>query len=207
MSIKPSTATPIQRPLSVAPEMLLQDPPFFEPISCDKPKHIKYKLNVSMLPQDEFHIFWGLKACEARVMAMALEFFTFHPRTPLSKQFKGTAIKCNNFLFAWCSFPKEYKDVCIRAAKTFNFHIERTKKIMVGVSGFPPLSSPEDYKKRTRTMVIPADDESVTFHIEFPQAHNILWFQAKDPMSDAMINALEAETVAMGNSLHKLGVD
>jgi hypothetical protein len=227
MSVVLHTSARTQQHLEDPSEWPMKDPAFLELRSYDKSKNIKiYKLNVSMLSKSEFHMFWGLKACETRLIVRALEFFTFHPLTPLNKKFNITPMICNNFVFFWCSFPQEFKDVVIKAAKTFNFQINRTTKVMVGREGrssdVPALTLAEDYKERSLfcdkdyepqkpiskdALCIPVKKESFRIFIEFPQARNILWFKAQKSMSEDEIDNREEASAAIGDDLHKLGVD
>ena len=88
----------------------LREPPFFEKVSYDKAqRRTIYRLNVKKLSKDECHMFWNCTSTNACLIARALEFITFHPRTKLNEKFNVAPIHCGDNLFFYAVFLKGTK--------------------------------------------------------------------------------------------------
>ena len=137
-----------------------------------------YKLNFSAFSEDECHIVYP-PGFEEHLIATALEYMTFHPANQkMNDRFKFTIIESPIPLF-WCSFPREFKDSCERAAKTF----EMTMNI------------------KPRVMILGE------IALEFPAKENILCFNGnRSGNIDQIIQ--ESKTIkSIGDTLEKLGID
>jgi len=206
-------------------------PTFFEKkvTAYDKTQRITiYRLNVEKLSKDECHMFWDFSSLNARLIATALEFITFHPHTKLNEKFNITPIPCDDSLLFLCSFPKEYKEICRRAAKTFGMHITNTWIVMASTKEREDLIDPSlaltlsyDHKERRVPFKEHAEKEKPvskgalkecvkkhthTTFFEIPKSDNILWFEGRS-FTEPELNRLEEEITEIGNSLQKLGLD
>lgn len=144
-----------------------------------------YKLNTSMLSENECHMFFSVQPCEELLIATALEFLTFHPANKkMNDKFNINPVKCGDIELFWCSFPKEFKDVCERAAKVFGMTIKIMPRFMV--AGGTTIKGTA---------------------LEFPSKENILCFQGKRCHDPKKISKECDNIVWVGNSLEKLGID
>ncbi len=205
---------------------ILKNPPLFKCTSYDKEKNKTiYKLNVKMLPKEQCHLFWDTAMPAAHLIAVMMEMFTFHPLSKASEKMHVTAMTCNSHMLFLCSFSKEYKDICERAAKTYRM---RVKNVGIMMQGFHKdkrfhgraLTLAEDYKDRRvplrdeigvkkpvpkEALAIPVKRQVKTL-IDFPEQENILWFDGCS-LSERQIDVLIDEIYDIGNSLEKLGLD
>jgi|GEM_PF-5039673 len=145
-----------------------------------------YKLNTLMLSDDECHMFFPIIPCEELLIATGLEFTTFHPANKkINDKFKIDPVQCGDIQLFWCSFPKEFKDVCERIAKVFGM----TMKIM------PREIAAGDSKTDKGTL------------LQFPMKENILYFQGNRCNNPNKIEQEMENIIWIGNSLEKLKVD
>jgi hypothetical protein len=143
-----------------------------------------YKLNVASLSNEECHMFFPVYPCEELLIATALEYITFHPNNKtMNDKFKIDLVKCGGIALFLCSFPKEFKDVCERAANLF----EMTMKIM------PRVMAEKGELKATA--------------LEFPAQSNILCFQGKRCNNPAIISEEHRNMQLFGNHLERLDID
>jgi hypothetical protein len=77
-----------------------------------------------------FFLFFPLG--EEFLIATSLEFLIFHPSNPkMNEKFNFAVVNVGDVRLSWCTFPKEFKEVCEKAAKTFKMKMENTPRVMV----------------------------------------------------------------------------
>lgn len=145
-----------------------------------------YKLNTSKLPNNECHMFYPAQECEEFLIANALEFITFNPANKeMNDKFNVGIVKCGSIILLWCRFPREFKDVCERAAKLFHMTMKTMPRAMIAL----------DNKEKKETA------------LELPEQDNVLCFQGERCNNPAKIS-IECDDIAwVGNCLEKLGID
>lgn len=144
-----------------------------------------YRLDESRLSKDECHMFFPVQPCEELLIVTALEFMTFNPSNKkMNKKFNINPIKIGNLELMWCSFPKEFKEVCERAGQVF----EMTMQIM----------------SRKMISMTPGSKQC---GVEFPRADNLLIFQGKRCSNPEKIAKECSAVVKAANSLDELGID
>lgn len=171
-----------------------KDLPIFEYKCHDKKRgNDVYKLNGLKISEYECHMFFPIQPREELLIATALEHITFNPANKtMNDKFNIAAVKCGDIELFWCSFPKEFKDVCGRAAKVFGMTMKIMPRVVVSgtFSGIP----------KTR-------NSAIGTAIEFPRQENILCFEGKR-CNDPMKIAKECEDIiCVSNILEKLSVD
>lgn len=130
-------------------------------------------------------MFFPILPCEELLIATSLEYMTFNPyNKEMNDKYNFNFIKCGNILLYWCSFPKEFKDVCERAGKVFGM----TMEIM------------------SRTIALGGKDSNTTV-LEFPKHENILCFKGKRSRDQEKISKECEDIGKIGNCLEKLGID
>jgi hypothetical protein len=80
-----------------------------------------YRLELSRLSQDLCHVFYAaLPGAEELIVANAIEFTLFHPKTERSKDFNISYERCGELLMCAMSFPKKHLAACQMIAKAFS---------------------------------------------------------------------------------------
>jgi hypothetical protein len=155
--------------------------PFFEYKNYDSVKgYDVYKLNETKLSNDECHMFFPVYPCEELIVSTALEFLTFHPKTSLNQKFNINPVKCGGIELFWCSFPKEFKDVCQKIGIVYELTMKHFPRVMVDSSGTA---------------------------LEMPKSNNLLVFEGKRCNNPETISKECDNVIWVGNKLEKLGID
>jgi hypothetical protein len=158
--------------------------PFFKLPDDTKMKINKYKLDLEKLPKAQCHLFFPVSLCEEWRVVTALEFYTFHPLTPMNAQFHIDPIKIGDVELMWCRFPIGFKSVCEKAGLVFNM---KMKCKSVGMAEGSP--------------------QGVRTELGFPRAENVLWFECERSYDPEAINKQLVDIRDVANSVYRLGVD
>jgi hypothetical protein len=205
-----------------------QDPLIFtHHLYCKELNAKVYTLNPKMLSKEKCHFFFDLQAVRVEMLiAKTLEFFTFNPKTTSADKFHFNIIICHNFPMYWCSFPRQYKDVCERIAAAFKMKIRNEQQLIVALTGAPSDESDLPALKFTRehryeglpekddvrkpvakdALALPAKGDSSGVVIGIPKANHILSFDGELIDSTALENR-EKWIAERGNDLHAIELD
>ncbi|HSX11434.1 MAG TPA: hypothetical protein VLF94_06960 [Chlamydiales bacterium] len=170
---------------SFPPGWPVRNPPFFAH-SCSQGGD-RFTLQPEKLPKNRCHLFFHPEGVEMSIVK-ALEFITFHPdHEPANKLISVIPLKLGNLDLFWFSCPKEFKDVCGRAAEIFKVKMAATSRVMV---------KQKDGKRAT---------------YEFPEHEDVLMIKGganqRDP-EDCLRWEKEAErAIDFGDALQKMGLD
>lgn len=185
-----------------------------------KTSEATYQLDTSQLSDDECHFFFSPSrfTVDFQIM-MLLEYNNFHPNDKkMNDRFHINALKvAGDADLLWCSFPKEYRTICEKAAATFEVRmVSNTGAILqlVPTPKTPLLREPEEKgapkkekpPKIGKDAMIRSEDamNKRIVSIIFPPAHNLLNFSNRTSEKSAV--SLEAIKIAAGSDA-TLGVD
>ncbi len=124
-----------------------------------------FSIDPEKLSQDRCYFFYPKDNCPEHLLSIGLEFLTFTPsmdpqRKTINGHFQLTAVSLvsNDCDFLVCSFPRAFKDVCLRIAQMFHMTVQ------------------QDLSKTAFIL-----DQTRGFYacVEFPAANNILAFQKR----------------------------
>lgn len=126
-------------------------------------------------------MFFPIPPCQELIIATGMEFISFHPSDKLANQkYELVPVLCGGISLFWCSFPKEFKDVCERMGKVYNM----TLKVM------------------PRFMLMEGTG------LQFPSDENLLCFQTEKRCYDHAKIEEELENIMwLGNSFESLSID
>ena len=186
-----------------------QDPTMFEFRHYDQEmKNKVYRLNVEKICQKDFHLFFPIKPCEELLISTALEFLTFHPLDKkMNEKFNIGIVKCEKIELFWCSFPKEFKEVCEKVSKTFEMTMKNMSRAMIYGSKNDILKFLKNPKEESIGLKESAIENDPGTTIEFPSAENILCFQGNRCDNPDLILKQCDDITRLGNSIHNLGID
>lgn len=109
--------------------------PFFEYQGVDDKNYRKYTINPNKLSDDECHLFFTTQACEELMIVTILENFFFHHSTKLNEKFNINPVVCGDIELFWCSFPKEFKEICETMGRIFELTMKNNSRVYVDSRG------------------------------------------------------------------------
>lgn len=172
-------------------------------------------------------IYIYFKAGKELLITTVLEFLTFHPLDQkMTDKFTLKVIEIENESVFWCSFPKEFKQVCKNVAETFEMKmnvyqgmtiqldVEESIKLLENsetsleesLFGRNHHTQPEPAIRKDAIARIVAPLKKKTIYTKFPARENILWFEGRSCDDHNRIMMLQDNIIFFGNSLHKLGI-
>jgi hypothetical protein len=173
----------------------------FKKVSQTKNETI-YSLRVEKLSEDNCYIFYCYNNFRNKLVLAMLEFYTFHPLSKLSEKFQIEHFTYDKSMVCMAYFPRQFADVCVRAAKVFDMTIATGKVTMSETSA---LTFADDYKRRSKFDEVERLKPVKTTYV-FPKADNILWVLGKD-ITRKELDLHERDIHFWGNYFQKMGVD
>lgn len=184
-----------------------------------------YELKTEKLSNDHCYMFvWPMK--EEILIMHALEYLTFHPNDKkMNDQFHVSSFSIESDTIILCWFPKEFKDVCKKAAAVFNLKMvvndgrgyaafgqegplkQIETSLGQSLSNLNPNRHTVSYpSKDALARVVSSPQQVPPVFVKFPAHNNVLWFDGSTLPGEEIYKQCE-EIRWVGNCLHKLNIE
>ena len=137
------------------------------------------RLSLNQLPPNRCHLFFPNVLEEEWRIITALEYSLFHPKTQLNKQFNVAILDVNGMQLIWCSFPKQFKETCLKISPLFGMAIYDNSRAF--------------------------SRNGVT--VAFPKHNDILFFTGERELNSGKLDRDRDDIMFIGNRLQASGID
>lgn len=189
---------PIVYPMRESPSQLVNPAIFkYKGFSGDA-NVLVFELQADQLSQNECHMFFTEYSKEM-LTSTEFELVTFKN---MNDKFKKKTVKVGNFDLVWVSFPMEFKDVCVRVAKTFGLTILRGGKESTALptpKEHPKLNAAKAAGLPSRTPVVEKDAVAKIEEIEMDPGTKVYF-----PCNDHLLMFIGPRNSSFSDNFNKL---